>query len=304
LNKIKPDFLISFEKSGLTVTHSSMKKRSLGLVTSFTPEIFRCEYFTRIISGIIDALRNSDFDLRFIMVSEKEPPNPKTVLEDHSIEGLMFLTWTIHAEFLKATKQIQANIPIVLINDFTPDIQSHMVYCNNEEGTRKALQFLIGRGYRKIGMLQAPDSDSRDAQMRYKIYREMLTTAGLEFNPDYFRKCDYYFEEDGYLKMLDLIHHSPALPRAMFCFNDDIAIGVLRALREEKISCPEQVAIMGYDGLERGKYVVPALTTVRQPLELMGREMVKILIDTTEGNLKTPIHKEFHPDVVVRSSVA
>ncbi len=279
-----------------------MPKPSLGLVTSFTPEIFKCEYFTRIISGIIDALRNTNHDLRFILVSPNDLQEPKNILQEHTIEGLMFLTWTIHPSFVEEAQKTFRNIPIVLINDFTPDIKTNIVYCNNGQGTKKALQYLIGRGYRKIGMLQAPDTDSRDAQARYKIYREMLEASGLEFNPDYFRKCDYFFEEDGYLKMLDLIHHSPTLPRAVFCFNDDLAIGALRALKEEKISCPEQVAIIGYDGIERGKYVDPPLTSVRQPLEAMGREMVHILLRILGGETNLPIQKEFQPDLIIRRS--
>ncbi len=279
-----------------------MPKPSLGLVTSFTPEIFKCEYFTRIISGIIDALRNTNYDLRFILVNPNDIQEPKNILQEHTIEGLMFLTWTIHPLFVEEAQKTFRNLPIVLINDFTPEIKTNIVYCNNTQGTRKALQYLIGRGYRRIGMLQAPDADSRDAQARYKIYREMLEASGLEFNPNYFRKCDYFFEEDGYLKMLDLIHHSPALPRAVFCFNDDLAIGALRALKEEKISCPEQVAIIGYDGIERGKYMDPPLTSVRQPLEAMGREMVHILLRILDGETNLPIQKEFQPDLIIRRS--
>jgi len=247
----------------------------LGLVTAFTPEIFKGEYFTRIIYGIVDALRSTSYDLRFIMVNDKDAENPHQVIVEHDVDGLMFLTWTIHPQLVTEAQHQSDRIPIVLINDYADELKANFVYCNHEIGTRKALQYLIGRGYKKIGMIQGPDQDSRDAQIRYRIYRETLEAAGLEFNPNYFRKCEYYFEEDGYLKMLDLIHHSPALPRAMFCFNDDLAVGVLRALKEENISCPEQVAIIGYDGLERGKYVDPPLTSVRQPLEAMGREMVR-----------------------------
>ncbi|OGW93484.1 MAG: hypothetical protein A3K16_00170 [Omnitrophica bacterium RIFCSPLOWO2_01_FULL_45_24] len=274
-------------------------KRSLGLVTAFTPEIFKGEYFTRIIYGIIDALRNTNYDLRLIMVSDKDTEKPRRVIEEHDVDGLMFLTWTIHPDLVAETGR---EIPVVLINDYEEEIKTNIVYCNHEIGTKKALQYLIGRGYKKIGMIQGPDKDSRDAQLRYRIYRETLEAAGLEFNPNYFRKCEYYFEEDGYLKMLDLIHHSPALPRAVFCFNDDLAIGVIRALKEENISCPEQVAIIGYDGLERGKYVDPPLTSVRQPLETMGREMVRILIQLIENKTTNPIQKEFQPDLIVRRS--
>lgn len=279
-----------------------MPKKSVGLVTAFTPEIFKCEYFTRIISGIIDALRNTTYDLRFIMVSHEDLREPRKTIEEHAIDGLMFLTWTIHPKLVEEARHGFEKLPVVLINDFSPEVETNIVYCNNTTGTRKALQYLIGRGYKKIGMLQAPDEDSRDAQARYQIYREMLDAAGLEFSPSYFRKCDYFFEEDGYLKMLDLIHHSPMLPRAVFCFNDDLAIGALRALKEEKVSCPGQVAIVGFDGIERGKYVQPPLTSVRQPLEAMGREMVRILIQILEGEEKLPIQKEFQPDLIIRGS--
>lgn len=279
-----------------------MTKHSLGLVTAFTPEIFKCEYFTRIISGIIDALRNTSYDLRFIMVNDNDLNDPRNTLREHAIDGLMFLTWTIHPKLIKEARWGLENLPVVLINDYTQEVETNIVYCNNTTGTRKALQYLIGRGYRKIGMIQGPDEASRDAQTRYKIYREMLEASEIGFNPDYFKKCDYFFEEDGYLKMLDLIHHSLILPRAVFCFNDDLAIGALRALKEEKISCPEQVAIIGYDGLERGKYVDPPLTSVRQPLEAMGREMVQILIQTIEGKTTRPIQKEFQPELIIRRS--
>ena len=151
-------------------------KRSLGLITAFTPEIFKSEYFTRIIYGIIDALRNTSYDLRLIMVSEKETEKPHRVLEEHDVDGLMFLTWTIHPDLVAETGR---KIPVVLINDYAAEIKSNFVYCNHEIGTRKALQYLIGRGYRKIGMIQGPDKDSRDAQLRYRIYRETLEAAGL-----------------------------------------------------------------------------------------------------------------------------
>ncbi len=281
------------------------KKKSLGLVTSFTPEIFKCEYFTRIISGIIDALGEADYDLRFIMVKEGQDPREiQEDLADHGVVGLMFLTWRIHPRFVEEANGGFHKLPVILINDYISQLKSNIVYCNNKAGTRKAIHHLISRGYKRIGMIQAPDEASLDGAERYQIYREMLEENKLDFNPAYFRKCDYFFEEDGYLKMMDIIQNSNPLPQTVFCFNDDLAIGAVRALKEEKIRCPGQIAIMGYDGLERGKYVDPPLTSVRQPLEAMGREMVKTLIDIIEGRQFPLIKKEFQPELLIRRSVA
>ncbi len=279
-------------------------QKTLGLLTSFTPEIFKCEYFTRINSGIIDALRDTNYDLQFIMVKEDENPRDiKEILSEHGVCGLMFLTWRIHPKFVEEANSGFQKMPVVLINDYVPEIKTSIVYCNNYTGSRKAMYHLLSRGYRRIGMLQGPDEASLDAVERYQIYREMMDGAGLEFDPSYFRKCDYFFEEDGYLKMLDIIHNASQLPQAMFCFNDDLAIGAMRALKEEKIRCPGEVAVIGYDGIDRGKYVDPPLTSVRQPLEAMGREMVKVLIDVIEGRETPPVIKEFQPELLIRRSV-
>lgn len=282
----------------------SRNRKSLGLLTAFTPEIFKCEYFTRIISGIIDALHDTDYDLRFIMVKENEDPSDtKEILQEHNVSGLMFLTWRIHPKFVEEAHRGFQDLPVVLINDYTPDVKTNIVYCNNRIGSRKAMYHLLSRGYKRIGMLQAPDEDSLDAVERQAIYRQMLQEAGVEFDPQHYRKCEYFFEEDGYLKMLDILHKARPLPQAMFCFNDDLAIGAIRALKEENIRCPGEIAVIGYDGIERGKYIDPPLTSVRQPLEAMGREMVRIVIDDIEKKLSGPVTREFQPELMIRRSL-
>ena len=101
---------------------------------------------------------------------------------------------------------------------------------------------------------------------------------------------------------MDIIQNEKPLPRAVLCFNDDIAIGAIKALKESWISCPGQVAVLGYDGIDRGKYVDPPLTTIRQPLGPMGEEMVRVLMGLIEGKLKGSVQKVFAPELVVRQS--
>jgi len=277
------------------------KRKSVGLLTAFTPEIFRSEYFARINAGIIDALRQTEYDLKLIMVKDEAYADPsEKILEDHELDGLLLLTWRIHPRYIEEAME-GSPLPVVLINDFTSGLKANIVHCNNKMGTTLALHHLISKGYRKIGMLQGPDEDSLDARERYQVYRDLLVENGLTFEPAHYRKCDYFFEEDGYLKMMDMIH-AGSLPRAVVCFNDDIAIGAIRALKESWIKCPEEVAVIGYDGIERGKHLNPPLTTVRQPLERMGREMVSMMIRLMENREKGSIQKEFSPELVIRQS--
>lgn len=278
------------------------KTKTIGLLTAFTPEIFKSEYFARIISGIIDALRHTKYDIKFIMVKDDDYADPsRKILSQHAIDGLLLLTWRIHPRYVEEAME-SSELPVVIINDYTPGVKSNIVYCNNKSGVQMAFKHLLNRGYRKIGMLQGPDEASLDARERFQVYRELLQEYGMTFDPAHYRRCDYFFEEDGYLKMMDMIHSTKNLPRALICFNDDIAIGAIKALKESWIKCPEQVAVVGYDGIERGKYVVPPLTTIRQPLERMGREMVSTLLGIIEGEIKGPVQKEFTPELVIRQS--
>ncbi len=277
-------------------------QKTIGLLTSFTPEIFKSEYFLRIMSGIIEALRQTSYDLKMIMVKDDEYADPSIkILKQHRVDGLILLTWRIHPRYIDEAME-GSELPVVIVNDHTPGIKTNIVYSSNQGGMQLSLKHLLNRGYRKIGMLQGPDEASLDARERFQIYRDLLQEYDLSFEPAHFRRCDYFLEEDGYLKMMDIIHNAKSLPRAMICFNDDIAIGALKALKESWIKCPDEVAVIGYDGIERGKYVVPPLTTIRQPLERMGREMVQILMSIIEGNLKGPVQKEFIPELVIRQS--
>lgn len=279
-----------------------IKKKTVGLLTAFTPEIFKSEYFTRIISGIIDALRQTEYALKFIMVKDEEYADPaRKILAEHDLNGLLLLTWRIHPKYIQEA-MMGSDLPVVLINDYTPEVKANIVYCNNKTGIQLAVKHLLNRGYRKIGMLQGPDANSLDARERQQVFGDLLREFNLSFDPAYYRKCDYYFEEDGYLKMMDIIHHAKPLPRAIVCFNDDLAVGALKALKESWIKCPEEVAVIGYDGIERGKYVMPPLTTIRQPLERMGREMVQVLLGLIEGTLQPPVKREFFPELVIRQS--
>lgn len=280
-----------------------VKTGTIGLLTSFTPEIFKSEYFRLIISGIISALVNTSYELRFLMARDDEPvETSQRIIRRHSLDGLLILTWRLHARRIEDIQEGSRLLPIVAINDHTPGVRASMVYTDASLGAHMALRYLLSRGYRRFGMIQAPDKDSLDAQVRERVFRQVLQEEGIELDAAHFRKCEYFFEEDGYVKTMEMIHTAPTLPRALLCFNDDIAIGAIRALREEKILVPQQVAVMGFDGIERGKYLHPPLTTVSQPLEQMGQEMVRLALGLIRGELTQPVQKRFDHQLVIRQT--
>jgi DNA-binding LacI/PurR family transcriptional regulator len=274
------------------------ERKKIGLLTSYTSEIFKGEYFFRIITGVMNGFWNTNYQMQLIMV--KDDDDPKGRLAEETIEGLLFLTWTIHRPFLAEARA--AGIPTVVINDFEPGFTGNIIYGDNHSGVEQSLQHLKNTGRTRVGMLCAPEDASIDSRERHKLWLELLGRYELTADPAHYRKCDYYFEEDGYLKMMDILQNNKTLPQAVLCFNDDIALGALRALKESGIMCPAQVAVIGYDGIFKGKVVEPPLTTLSQPLEAMGTEMVRTIIGLVEGQLQAPIQKKFAPELVIRRS--
>ena len=274
----------------------------LGALAAFTPEIFRSEYYRLILSGIIAATACTSCEMRLLLVRDEEKSDLEKVLSRHALDGVLILTWRIHTPYLAEMQVGGKTIPIVVINDFAPGLRTNIVYTDAAAGAKLAMRYLFNRGYRRIGMIQAPSEDSLDAREREGVFREMLKEEGIELDQDHYRKCDYFFEEDGYLKTMEMIQTARTLPRALLCFNDDLAIGAIRALRDEKILVPQEVAVMGFDGTERGKYVNPPLTTVSQPLEQMGREMVRMLTSLLERERTEPLQVRFDSQLVIRQS--
>lgn len=282
--------------------NETKKRLTIGLIGAFTPELFKGDYFTQVLIGVTNALVGTPHDFRLILVKEEEYLDPDfRILDRHPVDALILITWRIHDRYIKEALD-EKKIPVVVINDPTPGLRASIVYCDNKEGVHLAMRHLLSRGYRKIGMLHAPDDASLDARQRYDLLRELLGQYQLSFDAEHYRKCDYFFEEDGYLKMLDMIHQVDKLPRAIICVNDDIAIGAIRALKENWIRVPDQVAVIGYDGIRKGKYTEPSLTTIGQPLELMGREMVKILMQQIESGSLEPVTRVVSPELIIRKS--
>ncbi len=278
-----------------------LKNVKIGLVAAFTPDLFKTEYFTRVLSGIFEAAREMSCTLEWALLRDGKQPLPPGFYQPGVITGLIALSWRLHLPALEDCSK-KTGLPMIFLNDYMPKLKASLVYCESKIGIYQAMKHLIKRGCKRIGMLRAPGENSLDAQERYRIYRQILKQEGLPWEEAWERTCPYYFPQDGYVQTMDIVKNSPVLPDALLCFNDDLAFGAIRALRDAGIACPGRVCVVGYDDDEKGKYITPALTTIRQPLEMMGSEMVLILLDVAAGCVRPPFYREFTQELVVRQS--
>lgn len=195
---------------------------------------------------------------------------------------------------------IDAGTPVVMFERQMPGISLDAVGIDNVKGAYKATRHLLGLGHRRIAAITGMNI-STVSERRLLGYRQALEDAGLPFNPDYVFHGDYLPETGA--KAVGHFLSLPEKPTAVFAFNDLMALGALQSLHERGLSAPEQMAIIGFDGIAISQYSSPALTTVRQPLNRMGRTAVELLLQRIRGEgPKEAQYIELEPELVIRSS--
>jgi len=154
------------------------------------------------------------------------------------------------------------------------------IYVDNVAAARTATAYLIEQGHHRIAMLTGPGGP-RDA--RREGYQHALANCSPAITPMVV-ESDSYDETGGYEGMQRILANSQA-PEAVFAANDLMAIGAIQAIRRANLSVPDDIAVVGFDDISAAQLVTPALTTIRQFKEAMGKRAAQLLIDRLEGSV-------------------
>jgi LacI family transcriptional regulator len=182
---------------------------------------------------------------------------------------------------------------------------------DNERGGYLATKHLLSLGHRRIAHL-AGDPRQRSAHDREAGFRAAMASEGIAIEESFVITCGYHGGEacEPTNRLLQLAQP----PTAIFCANDNLAVGVLLAAREAGVSVPEQLSIIGFDDAPAAALVSPSLSTIRQPLSDIGRRAAELLIEKFEnrtGDQNTELETDgavptfpvlFEPSLVVRGS--
>lgn len=281
---------------------SKQTTNTIGMVTPFSTDLVKSNYYEGLISGIITGMHSCHYDLKWIMIRDEEISrcNLKDLLQKHAVDGVIFLTWRLFPKLIREI-ETHSKLPVVLINDYQASVKSSIVYCSNQSGVEAVCARFIRQGYKKIGMLRGPEYISLDARTRFKAFKNSAKKLGFKIHNEFLPQAMRFDEQDGFAAITTQIKEGK-LPRAIFCANDDLARGAIRALREAKIHVPDEVAVAGFDDSSKNEFFIPSLTSVRQPLEAMGRSACETLINLITDKVKAPVQTKFDPELVIRKS--
>ncbi len=157
----------------------------------------------------------------------------------------------------------------------------YKVLIDNKAGGKAAVQHLLDLGHTCIAAVMGP-KDTPSTLERLAGYKQALTEANIEINKNLIIRGDYRTVSgiEAMEKLLRLRHR----PTAVFCFSDDMAIGAMNALREYDYRIPEDISVIGFDDISYAELMYPKLTTIRQPLEDIGRNCMQLLVEQLKGN--------------------
>ncbi|MGN6479042.1 LacI family DNA-binding transcriptional regulator [Luteibacter sp.] len=193
----------------------------------------------------------------------------------------------------------EGRLPVVNACEYVKDSAISSVYIDNVAAATNAVDYLVTLGHRDIAFIAGPAS-SPICVDREQGYHLALERAGLIFNPALSAVGDFSIEAGERAIELFLSQGHPF--SAVFCSNDEMAIGAMRALISRGLRVPEDVSVVGFDDIRFSRYTSPSLTTVAQPKNALGREAMTMLIELLNDPEVPPRKRVLSAELVVRGS--
>lgn len=178
------------------------------------------------------------------------------------------------------------------------------VVLDQQRAAELALRHLVELGHREIAVIRGNPASS-DADERWQAVCDAARQLGIEFHPDLIAQIDLDDSSPqlGYPYTRELLVRKRPFT-ALFAYNDLAAIGAIRAIQEAGLRVPADISVVGFDDIPGAAFHSPSLTTVRQPLRLMGEIAAETLLRRIEGGKTYPPQVAVEPELVVRESTA
>ena len=237
-------------------------------------------YFSRIVQAIEGEVRSHNWNL--LLATPKNHLSNifdlPLMIKEQSIRGLIIVGGQIDERVLESLRNTLGAVVMVDAESSVSGID--YVTCDNVKGAYDAVSHLINLGHRKIAMIHGPSSHYF-TQGVLSGYRKAHLDCNLEYCRDLIVEMEGFYYEDGYKGMKKLLSARP-FPTALFS-NDEMSIGAMRAILEEGMQIPGNIAIVGFDDIKLSQQVTPFLTTVRTPRDTMGEIAVRKIMEHIES---------------------
>lgn len=297
---------------GYTPNHAArtLRSRHTNIVTLLISTLIN-PYFTEIAAAVQVATARRGYELNIVDASSTAAKlRALEHLRGRGSDGVIIATGyhSTHGETLAAVQDLARHgMPVVMVLDRSPDGTIPALRIDNERGLYEATSHLIGLGHRRVALLTIRGSHPLDQEQtskadRYHGYRRALAEAGLPFEPARVYQGAVQTLATGRELTHALLAATAPRPTAAVTFNDLMALGALRACHEAGARVPEDLAIVGFGGIEMGQYANPALSTMAHSRDALGRLAVETLFDLLGGGAPSEVERVLPVELLVRES--
>ena len=265
-------------------------------------------FFAKMIRIVEEEVERNHYSLvlRHVEYSADEVDVALQLVKEKRLRGIIFLGGYLkHSE--EHMKKI--NVQFVLATaGCIPENMNRKVYSSlavdDEKEGYVMTKYLISQGHKKIAILGAETGDLSIGQLRLQGYKRALQEAGIEVDqglicPMKF-EIEYFSMENAYAVTSELLDRRNDVT-AIFAISDVLAVGACRAIKDRGKSVPKDIAVAGYDGIDMGQYYSPSISTIRQPVDDIALDSIKLLFEIINGTQEHQ-HKVYDGELLIRES--
>lgn len=267
---------------------ATRRTNTIGLAVPCAPRSLSDPFYLEFLGHAGNAAMKCGYSVLLSAAEEDGPGTHNAHMELASsarVDGMILTEPKLRDERVEALKK--ACLPFVFLG-VTSDPDASWVSCENKRGSAEAVAWLIKLGHTRIACLAGP-ADQTASGARYQGYCEALADAGIPLDLNIVASGDFT-QAGGYAAMTEILERGNPVT-AVFASNDVMAMGAMCALQEGGLSIPEDMSIVGFDGIAFAQYSVPPLATVRQPIDELGKTAVEVLMELIRGERKGPIQR-------------
>jgi len=257
-------------------------------------------FYSYVQAGVESECRKRNIGLIYstvIVDQQNHPINWPSMISEQRIDGLILIG--IYNEGPINLPTQRPDIPIVLVDSYSPKSSYDSVLTDNKHGTSSAVNYLISQGHSCIGLIGSNQESPPSVMERRCAYIDTLKLNGIR---EIFIQDSHLSIEAGYEATKKILKRSPQIT-ALFACNDEVAIGALRAARDMSLDVPNDLSVIGFDDTDLAKNVTPALTTVHVHKTWLGAMGLRLLVDRAQNPDRPRVDTVLSTQLIVRDTV-
>ncbi len=254
-------------------------------------------YMTGILQGVLEAAGDAGHCVTIYTQGWVSAKVSAPLFRDGRTDGVLVIAPPATADILSGLSALGIPLAAVACEAEVLNIPSADV--DNRAGVELVVRHLIHLGHSRIALITG-EADMSSTALRTDAFTSAMRDAGLQPDRQLYARCNYSGEgaERAFLSLWNMQDR----PTAIFACNDAIAAGVARAARSIGAAIPDELSLVGFDDVPTASMVTPSLTTVRQPLQMIGAEATQMLLGRIAGEVYPATPRLFSPALIVRES--